>query len=175
MNCGGVLFASTSFKICERTRDDRMPGIWEFSLGMIGNLIAALGTAKGSRRALSDPNIPKKRPAWRPTKCTENCQAADLRWYFQWLAHVTRSNRSSSPAPDHSPNHKSCYSRLSIMRVVYFCMGCVMVALGAIGAVTPLLPTTIFLIIAAWCFARSSPRLEAWLLNHPTFGKTLRD
>ena len=62
-----------------------------------------------------------------------------------------------------------------MMRVVYFCMGCVMVALGAIGAVTPLLPTTIFLIAAAWCFARSSPRLEAWLLNHPQFGKTLRD
>jgi uncharacterized membrane protein YbaN (DUF454 family) len=41
--------------------------------------------------------------------------------------------------------------------------------------VTPLLPTTIFLIAAAWCFARSSPRLEAWLLNHPQFGKTLRD
>ena len=62
-----------------------------------------------------------------------------------------------------------------MMRVVYFCMGCVMVALGAIGAVTPLLPTTIFLIGAAACFARSSPRLEAWLLNHPRFGKTLRD
>ena len=61
------------------------------------------------------------------------------------------------------------------MRVVYFCMGCVMVALGAIGAVTPLLPTTIFLIAAAGCFARSSPRLEVWLLNHPRFGKTLRD
>jgi uncharacterized membrane protein YbaN (DUF454 family) len=61
------------------------------------------------------------------------------------------------------------------MRIVYFCMGCVMVALGVIGAVTPLLPTTIFLIAAAWCFARSSPRLEAWLLNHPRFGKTLRD
>jgi len=61
------------------------------------------------------------------------------------------------------------------MRVVYFCMGCVMVALGVIGAVTPLLPTTIFLIAAAWCFARSSPRLEAWLLNHPQFGKMLRD
>jgi hypothetical protein len=44
-----------------------------------------------------------------------------------------------------------------------------------IGAVTPLLPTTIFLIGAAGCFARSSPRLEAWLLDHPRFGKTLRD
>jgi uncharacterized membrane protein YbaN (DUF454 family) len=61
------------------------------------------------------------------------------------------------------------------MRVVYFCMGCLLLALGAIGAVTPLLPTTIFLIGAAGCFARSSPRLEAWLLNHPSFGKTLRD
>lgn len=61
------------------------------------------------------------------------------------------------------------------MRIVYFCMGCVLVALGAIGAVTPLLPTTIFLIGAAGCFARSSPRLETWLLNHPTFGRTLRD
>ena len=61
------------------------------------------------------------------------------------------------------------------MRVVYFCMGWVMVALGVIGAVTPLLPTTIFLIAAAGCFARSSPRLEAWLLDHPRFGKPLRD
>ncbi len=61
------------------------------------------------------------------------------------------------------------------MRVVYFCMGWVLVALGVIGAVTPLLPTTIFLIGAAGCFARSSPRLETWLLDHPSFGKPLRD
>ena len=62
-----------------------------------------------------------------------------------------------------------------MMRVFYFCMGWVLVALGVIGAVTPLLPTTIFLLGAAGCFARSSPRLEAWLLDHPQFGKTLRD
>ncbi|WP_291860624.1 YbaN family protein [Bradyrhizobium sp.] len=61
------------------------------------------------------------------------------------------------------------------MRVVYLAMGCVLVALGAIGAVVPLLPTTIFLIGAAGCFARSSPRLEAWLLGHPMFGRPLRD
>lgn len=50
-----------------------------------------------------------------------------------------------------------------------------MVALGAIGAVLPLMPTTIFLIFAAWFFAKSSPRLEAWLLNHPQFGPVLRN
>lgn len=61
------------------------------------------------------------------------------------------------------------------MRVINVSLGCLMVAIGAIGVVTPLLPTTVFLIAAAWFFARSSPRLEAWLLNHPRFGKTLRD
>lgn len=61
------------------------------------------------------------------------------------------------------------------MRIVYFSLGWVMVALGVIGLVLPLMPGAVFLIIAAWCFARSSPRFEAWLLNHPTLGKPLRD
>ena len=61
------------------------------------------------------------------------------------------------------------------MRIVYFCLGWVMVALGVIGLVMPLMPGVVFLIVAAWCFARSSPRLEAWLLGHPEFGKPLRD
>lgn len=60
-------------------------------------------------------------------------------------------------------------------RAVYFCLGCLFTAIGLIGAVTPLLPTTIFLILAAWFFARSSPRLESWLLNHRRFGPTLRN
>ena len=61
------------------------------------------------------------------------------------------------------------------MRIVYFCLGWVMVALGVIGLVMPLMPGAVFLIVAAWCFARSSPRFEAWLLGHPTLGKPLRD
>jgi uncharacterized membrane protein YbaN (DUF454 family) len=48
--------------------------------------------------------------------------------------------------------------------------GVVFVAMGAIGVILPLLPTTPFLLLAAYCFARSSPKLHGWLLNHPTFG-----
>lgn len=46
--------------------------------------------------------------------------------------------------------------------------------LGIIGIFVPLMPTTSFLILAAWCFARSSRRMEAWLLNHRTFGPPIR-
>jgi uncharacterized membrane protein YbaN (DUF454 family) len=49
-----------------------------------------------------------------------------------------------------------------------------MVVLGFVGVFVPLMPTTIFLILASWFFARSSPQLEAWLLDHPKFGATLR-
>jgi uncharacterized membrane protein YbaN (DUF454 family) len=52
-------------------------------------------------------------------------------------------------------------------------LGLIFVGLGFVGAFAPLMPTTIFLILAAACFIRSSSRLEAWVLNHPRFGPTL--
>ncbi|USI72559.1 YbaN family protein [Sphingomonas morindae] len=61
-----------------------------------------------------------------------------------------------------------------MMRGVWLGLGLVCVGLGIIGALLPLMPTTIFLILAAGCFARSSPRLEAWLLDHRHFGPSLR-
>lgn len=60
------------------------------------------------------------------------------------------------------------------IRFGWLALGVFCVGLGIVGALLPLMPTTIFLILAAGCFARSSPRLEAWLLDHPRFGPTLR-
>ena len=59
-------------------------------------------------------------------------------------------------------------------RYVYLALGCVCVGLAFIGVWLPLMPTTVFLICAAALFARSSPRLEAWLLDHPRFGALLQ-
>lgn len=55
-------------------------------------------------------------------------------------------------------------------RFLYLCLGFLMLALGIVGAVLPVLPTTIFIILAAWFFARSSPALEKRILAHPQFG-----
>jgi uncharacterized membrane protein YbaN (DUF454 family) len=62
-----------------------------------------------------------------------------------------------------------------VRRGVYFVVGAFSVALGVIGIVVPLLPTTCFLLLAGWCFARSSPRAERWLHENRLFGKYLRD
>ncbi len=48
-----------------------------------------------------------------------------------------------------------------------------MLALAVLGAILPLMPSTIFVILAAWCFGRSSKRVEAWLLRHRLFGPAL--
>lgn len=55
-------------------------------------------------------------------------------------------------------------------RSLYLALGFVSLTLGIIGAFLPLLPTTIFIIIAAYCFGRSSARLEARILSHPALG-----
>jgi hypothetical protein len=56
----------------------------------------------------------------------------------------------------------------------YLGLGFLMLGLGLVGAVLPVMPTTVFIILAAFFFGRSSPRVETWLLDHPRFGETLR-
>lgn len=55
-------------------------------------------------------------------------------------------------------------------RLAFLSAGLLSMALAALGAFLPLLPSVPFIILAAWCFARSSPKLEHWLVGHPRFG-----
>ena len=65
--------------------------------------------------------------------------------------------------------------KTSPFRLLYFTAGWLFVALGFIGAILPVMPSTVFFIMAAACFARSSPRFEAWVLNLPGVGALVRD
>ncbi len=48
------------------------------------------------------------------------------------------------------------------------------VMLGFIGVLLPGMPTTVFLILAAWAASKGWPQMDAWLLNHPKYGHNLR-
>ena len=62
-----------------------------------------------------------------------------------------------------------------LVRFLWVGLGCLFVGLGAIGAVVPGMPTTIFLVLAAACFIRSSQKLYDWLISNKTFGPYLKD
>lgn len=62
-----------------------------------------------------------------------------------------------------------------IARGAWGIVGVLAVALGGIGVIVPGLPTTVFFIIAAWAFSKSSPRLEAWVLGLPRIGPMVHD
>ena len=65
-------------------------------------------------------------------------------------------------------------SNTKLARQLYLALGWVCALLGLIGAFLPLMPTTVFLLIAAWAFSRSSERWHRWLREHARFGETIR-
>ena len=62
-----------------------------------------------------------------------------------------------------------------ITRAAWVIAGLAAVGIGGLGVIVPGLPTTGFFILAAWCFSKSSPRLEAWVLDLPGIGPMVRD
>jgi len=60
-------------------------------------------------------------------------------------------------------------------RYFYLISGILLVAIGFIGIFLPILPTTIFLILASACFIKSSPRTNEWLRNHKILGMYIRN
>lgn len=56
----------------------------------------------------------------------------------------------------------------------YLALGWMSVGLGIVGVFLPILPTTPFMLLAAWLFSKGSPYLHAWICNHPHFGPSIR-
>lgn len=63
----------------------------------------------------------------------------------------------------------------STVRTLHFIFGWIFLALGVIGIFLPLLPTTPFLLLTAYCFSRSSERWHNWLLSQPHLGPMILD
>jgi uncharacterized membrane protein YbaN (DUF454 family) len=66
-------------------------------------------------------------------------------------------------------------SRIMQLQVIWLSVGYLALTGGLAGIVLPLVPTTPFLLLAAFAFARSSPALHDWLVTHPRFGPPIRN
>ena len=60
-------------------------------------------------------------------------------------------------------------------KLAYLALGTASLVLGLIGIVLPVLPTTPFILLAAWCYYRGSPRFHTWLVNHPKLGPIVEE
>ena len=63
----------------------------------------------------------------------------------------------------------------SLVRIAYASLAVITLALGVVGIFLPLLPTTPFILVAAWAASKGSPRLHRWLWNHPQIGPLLHN
>ncbi len=80
-----------------------------------------------------------------------------------------------SNIPNNSGPSKINISGKPFIRGILIAGGFLFVGIGILGMFLPLLPTTIFFLLAAWCFARSSEKFHHWLHHNRLFGKYLRN
>ena len=64
---------------------------------------------------------------------------------------------------------------MNLKKIVYLLAGCVSFGLGALGAVMPVIPTVPFLMLSAFCFARSSEKLHRWFVDTKLYKDNLAD
>ena len=60
-------------------------------------------------------------------------------------------------------------------RIFFLTLGFINLGLAYLGMITPGLPFSIFIVLAAYCFTKSSPKMHAWIYGHPKFGPFLRN
>lgn len=63
---------------------------------------------------------------------------------------------------------------MNLKKILYIILGCIGLAIGAVGAVVPMLPAFPFLLLAAFCFARSSEKLHNWFINTKLYKDNLK-
>lgn len=61
------------------------------------------------------------------------------------------------------------------LKFLFIAVGVLSLIVGIVGIAVPLLPTTPFLLLSAFCFARSSEKFHSWLIHHPKLGPPIRD
>jgi uncharacterized membrane protein YbaN (DUF454 family) len=79
------------------------------------------------------------------------------------------------PNPAGTENDPAQVVANPIGRVAYLLLGFICLGLGIAGYIVPLLPGTVFLLLATFFFFRSSERMYHWVLNHPRFGELIRN
>tara|TARA_B100002052_G_scaffold227068_1_gene209387 strand:+ start:364 stop:801 length:438 start_codon:yes stop_codon:yes gene_type:complete len=79
-----------------------------------------------------------------------------------------------SSLKNNSP-HQMKKSKFLLIRLLWITLGSSFVAIGTVGIFVPGLPTTVFMLLAAACYVRSSERLYNWLIRNKTFGKYIKD
>lgn len=85
---------------------------------------------------------------------------------------MTPPPERSEPAPPPEPPRRLVSGP---KRLLFVTAGLLCVGLAYLGAILPGLPTTPWVLLASYCFGKSSPRLERWLKRSPVFGRLIRD
>ena len=70
-------------------------------------------------------------------------------------------------------NKKVERKKMNVKKILYIILGCIGLGIGAVGSVVPLLPSFPFLLLAAFCFAKSSEKLHNWFINTKLYKNNL--